>query len=82
MFDIHQVYYGSDTDDFAGLHFSHGAWLAGVDNSQLIVRRGVDDVLADQVRVKFRANPAPKYDSGWQSIGSNSVKTFTHNLGC
>ncbi len=65
----HQIDYGGNQEYFSDSFFMRGAWLDHTDSSQVIVKRGKDDSGVDNVRVRIWANPAPKYDSGWRSLG-------------
>lgn len=81
FFETHQYFYGGDEDYFDGSHSIRGAWLASLDGSQAIVKRGKNDTVIEQVRVRIWADPVPKYDSGWHSIGNGQLETFYHHLG-
>ena len=81
QYGIHHISYGGDEVFFGSSYTQFGAWLDMLDNNQLKIQRGADDINVDEVRVRIWVNPEPKYDSGWQSIAKGEFKTLYHNLG-
>jgi hypothetical protein len=58
-----------------------GAFWRGFDGSRIFVTKQGFASQIDQIRVRIWRSPAPKYDSGWFSLGQASSQTLTHNLG-
>ena len=59
----------------------HGVYWTNLTANTVQVRRGADDLAAEQVRLRIWASRRPRYDSGWQSIGQGEGKMLTHSLG-
>jgi hypothetical protein len=59
----------------------YGAYWKELSNTNLKVVRGTWDANADWVRTRIWRVPTADYDSGWQSVGPDEDKTFTHGLG-
>ncbi len=58
-----------------------GTYWTNLTANTVQVRRGADDLAAEQVRVRIWASRRPHYDSGWVPFGQGQGKTLTHGLG-
>ena len=58
-----------------------GSYWAALTSTHIQVYRFVDDVDAEEVRVRIWVVPEADYDSGWTAIDPGQTKTFSHNLG-
>jgi len=77
VFGVNQRFYGGAP--LAG--FEPGAYWRGLNGSQVSVTRQSGAGHIDQVRIRLWRSSAPKYDSGWISLGRLTSQTLTHNLG-
>ncbi len=60
----------------------YGVYWLSLTNSQVSVRRQLDDTTADEVRVRIWIPPAPAKDSGWIPISHSIIPlTLNHTIG-
>jgi hypothetical protein len=79
-YGVNQLAYGGDLFVDPPIE-THGAYWLNLTGSRIKVRRGGDDIAADQVRVRIWANRIPRYDSGWTALAPGGFADLDHGLG-
>lgn len=76
--------YGGDTYKIypSGKMEYHGANWWGLTNSEIKIRRQMDDMRADEVRVRIWIAPVPSFDSRWTPILADELgDVLNHTIG-